>query len=170
MDQAFLFLFQVLCLGIVIVAWLTLPLMIIPGATIIWGTSILYVAVTGFNKASIAILIFQTILMIITNSLDNFLMGGSAKAQGASWWSLGAALLGAIIGAAIFPPLGGIPGGFLALFIAELVQKGDFGKAWQSVKAMMTGFGWASVTRLAGGAVMMFWFAAYLFIQHQGWV
>lgn len=170
MDQALLFIFQVVCSAIIIGAWLTLPLMIIPGATIIWGVSVLYILVTGLNNASIAILIFQTILMLLTNGLDNFLMGGSAKAQGASWWSLGAALIGALIGAAIFPPLGGIPGGFLALFVAEFIQKGDLDKAWKAVKAMMTGFGWASVTRLVAGSIMMFWFGFYLFIQLRGWV
>jgi uncharacterized protein YqgC (DUF456 family) len=170
MEQALLFAFQVLCFAIIVGAWLTLPLMIIPGATIIWGISVLYIVVTGFNKASIAILVFQTVLMLITNTLDNFLMGGSAKAQGASWWSLGAALVGAIIGAAIFPPLGGIPGGFLALFIAELIQKGDPGHAWKSVKAMMTGFGWSSITRFVAGSMMVFWFGAYIFIQLRGWV
>lgn len=170
MENVPLFLFQVLCTAIIIGAWLTLPLMIIPGGTIIWGVTVLYVVVTGFNKASIAILIFQTILMLITNALDNVLMGGSAKAQGASWWSLGAAFVGAIIGAAVFPPLGGIPGGFLALFIAELIQKGDIVHAWKSVKAMMTGFGWSSITRFIAGSIMMFWFAAYIFIQLRDWV
>lgn len=169
MENIPLFIFQVICSAIIIGAWLTLPLMIIPGATIIWGVNILYVAATGFNKASIALLIFQTILMLVTNGLDNFLMGGSAKAQGASWWSLGAAFVGAILGSAFLPPLGGIPGGFLALFIAELIQKGDPNHAWKSVKAMMTGFGWSSVTRLVSGSIMVFWFAVYIFIQLRGW-
>ena len=170
MEQALLFTFQVICAAVIIGAWLTLPLMIIPGATIIWGVNVLYIVVTGFNKASIAILIFQTILMLITNALDNLLMGGSAKAQGASWWSLGAAFIGAIIGSAVFPPLGGIPGAFLFLFIAELIQKQNLDKAWKSVKAMMTGFGWSSVTRLVAGSIMVFWFGMYIFIQLRGWV
>ncbi len=170
MDNILLFIFQVFCSAIVIGAWLTLPLMIIPGATIIWAVSVIYVVVTGFNSASIAILIFQTLLMVITNSLDNFLMGGAAKAQGASWWSLGAAFAGAIIGAAFFPPLGGIPGGLLALFAAELIQKGDLSHAWKSVKGMITGFGWSSITRFVSGSIMVFWFAAYIFIQLRGWV
>lgn len=170
MENIPLFLFQVICSAIIIGAWLTLPLMIIPGATIIWGVTVLYVVVTGLNSASIAILVFQTILMLVTNALDNFLMGGSAKAQGASWWSLGAAVVGALVGSAVLPPLGGIPAGFLALFVAELIQKGDLEHAWKSVKAMMTGFGWASLTRLVAGSIMLFWFAAYIFIQLRGWV
>jgi uncharacterized protein len=170
METIPLILLQIIFGAVIMAAWITLPFMIIPGGTIIWAVFLVYVIVTGFNPASIAILVFQTIFMVITNTVDNLLMGGSAKAQGASWWSIGAAVLGALVGSVIFPPLGGIPGGFLFLFLAEYAQKKQLGTAWHSVKAMMKGFGWAAVTRMAAGSVMVFWFVALVTLQHLGWV
>lgn len=170
MDTIPLILFQIICGAVIVAAWITLPFMIIPGGTIIWAVFLVYVIVTGFNKASIPILVFQTIFMIITNAVDNLLMGGSAKAQGANWWSIAAAVVGAFAGSIFFPPLGGIPGGFLFLFLAEFAQKKQLGEAWSSVKGMMKGFGWAAVTRLAAGSIMVFWYVALVTIQQLGWV
>lgn len=169
METILLVILQILSTAIIIGAWITLPLMIIPGATIIWAATVVYVILTGFTPVSIAILIFETIIMLITNGLDNVLMGGSAKAEGASWWSLGAAFLGAMLGSIVFPPFGGIPGGLLFIFLAELFQKGDMASSWRSVKALMTGFGWASVARTFSGGIMVFWYGVLLFLQYRGW-
>jgi uncharacterized protein YqgC (DUF456 family) len=97
-------------------------------------------------------------------------MGGSAKAQGASWWSIGAAFAGAIIGSITLPPLGGIPGALLFLFGAEYLQKKDAADSWRSVKAMVSGFGWSALTRFIGGGIMALWFYILLFLQVKGWV
>lgn len=169
METVLLVTLQILSTAIIIGAWITLPLMIIPGATIIWATTVLYVVLTGFTPVSIVILVFETLLMFITNALDNVLMGGSAKAEGASWWSIGTAFLGAVLGSIVFPPFGGIPGGLLFIFLAELIQKGDIASSWRSVKALMTGFGWASVARTFSGGIMAFWFGVLLFLQYKGW-
>jgi uncharacterized protein YqgC (DUF456 family) len=170
MESVLLILLQVICTAVVIGAWVTLPLMVIPGATIIWVVSLFYIIITGFNPVSIAIIIFETLMMLITNGLDNVLMGGSAKAQGASWWSIGAAFVGAIVGSLLLPPLGGIPGALLLLFGAEYLQKKDAKASWTSVKAMVTGFGWAALTRFIGGGIMAFWFYVLLFLQIMDWV
>jgi len=170
MDAVLVIILQILCAVVILGAWITLPLMVIPGATIIWAVTGLYVLLTGFNPVSIAILVFETIMMLVTNGLDNFLMGGSAKAEGASWWSIAAAFVGAVIGSIILPPLGGIPGALLFIFLAELLQKGDVNVSWRSVKAIVTGFGWASFTRVISGGIMAIWYGVLVFLQYKGWV
>lgn len=169
METALLVILQVICVAVIIGAWITLPLMIIPGGTIIWLTTLVYVIITGFTPVSIAVVVYETIMMVVTNSMDNILMGGSAKTQGASWWSIGAALLGAVIGSILLPPLGGIPGALGCLFLAEFLHKKDAKKGWQSVVAMVTGFGWSSLTRFIAGSFMAFWFYVLLFLQLKGW-
>lgn len=170
MDVVLLFILQVLCTAIIIAAWITLPLMVLPGGTIIWGTTLLYIVLTGFNTISITILVFETIMMLVTNGVDNFLMGGSAKAEGASWWSIGAAFVGAILGSILLPPLGGIPGSLLFIFAAEFIQKQDVNASWRSVKGIVTGFGWASIVRVISGGIMVLWYGVLIFLQYKGWV
>lgn len=170
MEQALLIIFQVVLSILVVAAWVSLAFLVIPGCTIIWAISVVYILVTGFNPVSIAILIFETLLMVIGNTVDQLLMGGSAKAQGASWWSIAAAIVGAIAGSALLPPLGGLLGAPILLFLAELAQNRNLEKSWKSLVAMVTGFGWAVVTRMIVGAIMGFWFYALIFFQAKGWV
>jgi len=97
----------------------------------------------------------MTILMIVGNLIDNVLIGASAKQKGASWWSIGAALIGAIIGSIVFPPLGGLIFAMVALFLVEYFRIRDWRKALDSTGSMAMGCGWAVVARLAIGAMMI---------------
>ena len=138
-----------------LVGWLGLLIVVIPGLTIIWSAGLVYGLVSGFDTGGWIIFAVMTILMIVGNLIDNVLIGASAKQKGASWWSIGAALIGAIIGSIVFPPLGGLIFAMVALFLVEYFRIRDWRKALDSTGSMAMGCGWAVVARLAIGAMMI---------------
>ncbi|NQS91436.1 MAG: DUF456 domain-containing protein, partial [Chloroflexi bacterium] len=79
---------------------------IYPGVVIIWAAALIHGLVTGFATLEIWVLVIITLLMIAGTLVDNVLMGGKARQAGASWISIGGALLGGLIGTFVFPPLG----------------------------------------------------------------
>jgi uncharacterized protein YqgC (DUF456 family) len=108
-----------------VVGWLSLLIVIVPGLVIMWVGALGYGIFTGFDTTGWIIFAIMTILMVVGSLIDNFLMGASARQKGASWWSLGAAWVGAIIGTIVLPPIGGLIFALLALFLVEYFQFGD---------------------------------------------
>ena len=81
--------------------------------------------------------------MIVGNVADNLFMGGSARYSGASWLSIGIALVAGVAGSILFPPVGGLIAALIGIFIVELVRLKDLRHAWKSLRSMATGCGWA---------------------------
>ncbi len=134
------------------VAGLIIP--IFPGLVVIWLTALGYGLVTGFTTRAWIIFALLTALMIIGNVVDNVLMGAKARQGGASWLSIALGLLGGIVGTLLFPPLGGILGAPLVLFLAEFARHRQARHALRSVGALMIGWGWSFVVRFIIGIVM----------------
>ena len=96
-----------------------------------------------------------SLLMIAGTLVDNFLMGGKARQAGASWISIGGALLAGLIGTFAFPPLGGIVAAPTLLFLLEYARLKDLTEAWNITKGLLTGWGLAFVARFLIGLVMI---------------
>lgn len=150
---------------VAIVSLLGLVVPIFPGTVIIWIVTIIYGILNGFGTAGWIIFVLLTILMIISTLADNILMGAKARENGASWLSIGLALGTAIIGTMIFPPIGGLIGAPIVLFISEYNRVKDREKALATVKALALGWGWAIVARMGIGVVMLGLWAVWAFFN-----
>jgi uncharacterized protein YqgC (DUF456 family) len=151
--------------GLTMVAgWLSLLIVIVPGLVIMWVGALGYGISTGFGTTGWIIFAIMTVLMIVGSLIDNFLMGASARQKGASWWSLGAAWVGAIIGTIILPPIGGLIFALLALFTVEYFRLKDTKQAFDSSTSLATGCGWAVGVRLVIGFVMLILWVLWAFV------
>jgi uncharacterized protein YqgC (DUF456 family) len=131
---------------------------IYPGVVIIWAAALLHGILTGFSTLEIWVLAIVTLLMIGGSLIDNFLMGGKARQAGASWTSIGGALLGGIIGTFAFPPFGGIIAAPTLLFLLEYARIQDSEEAWRTTKGLMSGWGLSFIARfLIGSAMIIIW-------------
>ena len=69
-----------------VVVWLSLLIVIVPGLVIMWVGALGYGIFTGFDTTGWIIFAIMTVLMVVGSLIDNFLMGASARKKGASWW------------------------------------------------------------------------------------
>lgn len=145
--------------------WLGLLIVVVPGLVIIWSAALVYGLAVGFNTVGWVLFAIMTVLMIAGSVIDNILIGASAKQKGASWWSIAAALVGAIIGTIVLPPLGGLLFAMIALFIVEYLRVKDLRKALTTTGSMAVGCGWAVVARLGIGAVMIGLWLIWVFVR-----
>jgi uncharacterized protein YqgC (DUF456 family) len=128
---------------------------IFPGLAVIWVAVLLYGLVSGFSTLGIVLFIVITILTIVGSLADNVMMGAGARQGGASWLTIGAALLAGVAGTLLLPPLGGIIAAPLAILLLEYRRAGDMDQAWQALKGLATGWGLGVLVRLGVGFLMM---------------
>ncbi|MBP7757433.1 MAG: DUF456 domain-containing protein, partial [Anaerolineaceae bacterium] len=120
---------QIVVLAVMLVGLFGLLTLVIPGLTIIWVAALVYGLVTGFDIWSGILFGIITLLMLFGNVVDNLFMGAGARKTGASWLSVGVALLGGIIGSLLMPPLGGLVLAMVGIFLVELIRIKDWRKA-----------------------------------------
>jgi uncharacterized protein YqgC (DUF456 family) len=145
--------------------WLTLIIMgvglfglavpIFPGITVIWLAALGYGVVTGFNTLGWVLFILITVLLIVGVTIDNVLMGASARKEGAAWSSLVLGMLAGILGTIIFPPLGGLIATPLVVLLLEYLRQRDFKKALASLRGIAVGWGASFVVRFFIGLAMI---------------
>jgi len=145
--------------------WLTLLIMLVglalliipifPGITVIWLAALLYGIVTGFDTLGIVILVLITLGMIVGVTVDNVLMGAGARQGGASWLTIGGAVIAGIAGTVLFPPIGGLIAIPLAIFLLELLRKREWRGAWRATRGVALGWGLSFLVRFGIGLVMI---------------
>lgn len=128
---------------------------IFPGITVIWVAALLYGIVTGFDTLGIVILVLITVGMIIGVTADNVLMGAGARQGGASWLTIGVALIAGIAGTILFPPIGGLIAIPLAIFLLELLRNREWRSAWRATRGVALGWGLSFLVRFGIGLVMI---------------
>jgi hypothetical protein len=130
---------------------------ILPGLVIIWIAALGYGIAAGVGVQGWVDFVFMSVLMIGGSFVDNLLMAASSRKEGASWLSIGLALLMAILGNFIIPipVVGGIIMAVLALYVAEWIRLKDSQKAFTTMRGMLVGCGWAFVIRFIIGLVMI---------------
>jgi uncharacterized protein YqgC (DUF456 family) len=128
---------------------------IYPGVLIIWAAALIQGLVTGFSTLEIWVIILISLLMIAGSLVDNLLMGGKARQAGASWISIGGALLAGLVGTFAFPPLGGIVAAPTLLFLLEFARLRDSSEAWEITKGLLTGWGLSFIARFLIGITMV---------------
>lgn len=156
--------FPLIVLAVMIVGLLSLLTTIIPGLVIIWAAALVYGLVDGFTLGSGILFAVITVLMLAGSLVDNVLMGASARTTGASWLSIGLALLAGLVGSLVWPPFGGLLAALGILFLVEYVRLKDVDQAWISTRSMAVGCGWAVVARLVVGAIMIGLWVVWAFV------
>ena len=137
------------------VGLLGLVIPIYPGVVIIWVAALLHGLVTGFATLEIWVLVLISLLTIAGMLVDNFLMGGKARQAGASWISIGGALLAGVVGTFAFPPLGGLIAAPTLLFLLEYARLRNSTEAWGITKGLLTGWGLSFAARFVIGSLII---------------
>lgn len=141
--------------GVLLFGQLSLFIPILPGLWIQWAAVLVYGLVTGFDLTGWIFFAVITLLVIAGGLMDNIMMGASAKTHGASWWSIGAALLGGVIGSIVLPPLGGLVLAMVAIFLVEYLRLRDLRQALDSTRSLAVGCGWGVVLRFFFGILVI---------------
>lgn len=128
---------------------------VFPGIVIMWLAALGYGVVSSFSTAGIVIFVILTLLMIGGTLVDNVLMGVGARKGGASWLTIGVALVAGVLGTFIFPPIGGLIAAPAAVLLLEFNRVRDWQKAWEALRGLATGWGISFLARFGIGAVMM---------------
>ncbi len=137
---------------------------IIPGLVIIWVAALAYGILTGFHWIAIVIMVVLTLLMGFGSIIDNIIMAGSARKEGASWLAITAAVVLGMVGSIVLPPLGGVLFALVGIFAVEMLRVKDWKKALTSTKSMALGCGWSVVVRFGIGVAMILLWAAWAFL------
>lgn len=133
-----------------------LLLVFFPGLTVAWIGQLIWVIFVGFNKShegwqfglTIAIFIFNTLVMIVGSLLDNILGASGTRKMGVPWWEIFVTMAVMIVGGILLTPLGGLAVALGTLFLIEYNRlEKDKKKAWESTKALAFGYGSAAIVR-----------------------
>ncbi len=137
---------------------------LLPGLWIQWAAALVYGLVSGFDLSGGILFGIITVLVIVGGIIDNVAMGASAKTTGASWLSIGAALIGGVVGSLIFPPLGGLLLAMGGIFLVEYLRIRDLRKAWDSTRGLAVGCGWGAVLRFGFGLMVIVVWLLWAFV------
>ena len=157
--------FVIVLAVVMAIGLLGLLLYVIPGLTVIWLAILVYGIVTGFTLKSGILFAVITLLMIGGNIIDNLFMGNEARKTGASWVSIGVALVAGIAGTFILPPFGGLLFAAVGILVVEWVRKKDLNEGLKSTGGILKGCGLAMITRFGIGLLMIgLWLVWYFWL------
>ncbi len=128
---------------------------IFPGITVIWLAAIIYGAVTGFTTLGWVLIVVISILAIAGMTVDNILMNAKAHKEGAAWSTLVLGMLGGLLGTVFFPPIGGLIGAPLVVFLVEYLRQRDIHRALTTLRGLLIGWGASFVVRFFIGLAMI---------------
>ena len=164
MDPNLLIAVQIVTALILLIGAVTLVIPVLPGLVVIWAGALFYGIVTGFHPAGVIIFIILTLIMLAGTVIDYWVMGASVRQSGTSWLAMGLALLAGILGMIFLPPIGGLVGALLVLFLVELIRLKDWRKALISARGMIFGLGWSTLSRIGFGLVMIILWILWAFV------
>jgi uncharacterized protein YqgC (DUF456 family) len=148
-----------------LVGLLGLIVPLFPGIVVIWLAALGYAIVAGIHSTGIILFVLITLLMLVGTTVDNVLMGVGARRGGASWLSLGVALVAGIGGTLLFPPIGGLIATPLAVLLVEFLRSRDWSKTWIALRGLAVGWGLSFVVRLLIGIVMILLWGIWVLIN-----
>jgi uncharacterized protein YqgC (DUF456 family) len=128
---------------------------IFPGIVVIWLSALVYGLLSHWSTLGIILFVLITILAIGGGFVDNVLMGVGARKGGASWLSIGVALVAGILGTLLLPPFGGLVAAPLSVLLLEYMRNRDWPKAWLALRGLATGWGISFFARFGIGLLMI---------------
>ena len=150
-----------------------LLLVFFPGLTVAWLGQLIWFIFVGFNKSqggwqfglTIAIFVFNTIIMLVGSVLDNILGATESEKKGVPWWEIGVVMLIMVIGGIFLTPIGGLAASMAVLYLIEYKRlEENRSAAWESTKALAFGYGKAAIFRFILCLIMiMLWLLTLIF-------
>ena len=150
-----------------------LLLVFFPGLTVAWLGQLIWFIFVGFNKSqggwqfglTIAIFVFNTIIMLVGSVLDNILGATESEKKGVPWWEIGVVMLIMVIGGIFLTPIGGLAASMAVLYLIEYKRlEENRSVVWESTKALAFGYGKAAIFRFILCLIMiMLWLLTLIF-------
>lgn len=128
---------------------------IIPGTLLIWLTVVVYAWVTDFAAISIPLIVFFTLVALVTGTVDLWLPLFGAKRTGASPKAILLGVVGGIIGTFMLPLLGTIIGYAVGILLGEYLIQRDMNAALRASIGSLAGWGIATAIQLGGGILLL---------------
>lgn len=151
-------LLETFTLFVLLVGLVGLVVPVFPGLTVMWLGTLVYALIqnsagrmTGWDWFLFAVI---TMFMIVGNVADNLIIARKMRDKYIPWSSILVAFAAGIVASLFFTPLGGLVAAPLGLLLAEYNRLKDRGKAIDSTKAYMIGWGWAFMVRFLIGLTM----------------
>jgi uncharacterized protein YqgC (DUF456 family) len=161
------FALNLVLLAVMLFGLFSLIMPIMPGLAIIWVAVLVYAFVTGLNWVSGILFAGITILLLAGSVVDHLFMGAGARMSGASWLSIGVALVAGLVGSILWPPFGGILLALAGIFLVEIIRVRKLRQAWDSTRNMAFGFGASMVVRFGIGVLMIGLWAVWVFLASK---
>ena len=140
---------------VVLIGLFGLIVPIFPGTVVMWLGILGFGVVSGFSTLGWVLFAIISVIMLVSTLVDNIFMGAGARQGGASWLTIGIAVVAGVLGTLIFPPLGGLIAAPLAVLGLEYYRTRDMNASWKALRGLATGWGLAFVVRFGMGVVMM---------------
>lgn len=137
---------------------------IFPGLIISWLSALGYGLLVGFDRTGVILFTLITILAIGGSLVDNLLMAIGGKKGGASWLTIGIALVFGVLGTFLLPPFGGLIAAPVAILVLEYWRIKDWVKARQALFGMVTGWGLSVAARLVIGVVILILWGVWVWL------
>ena len=159
LQVAFQVLLETFTLFVLLVGLLGLIIPVFPGLVIMWLGTLVYALIqngsgqmTGWQWFLFGVI---TVLMIVGNVADNLIIARKMRDKYIPWSSIILAFIASIVVSLFLTPIGGLIAAPLTLLAAEYNRLKDRGKAIDSTKAYMVGWGWAFAARFLIGLGMI---------------
>jgi hypothetical protein len=125
----------------------------VPGPPLIFAGALVYAFATGWTPIGIGRLAILGILTVLAYALGHAAAALGAKRFGGSWWAVGGALVGAVIG--VFAgPLGLLFGPVIGAIAGEFLHSGNLEESTRSGLGALVGMA-AGIVATLGVAIVM---------------
>jgi uncharacterized protein len=136
---------------------------VLPGSLMVYGGMLVYGASTQFKGLGVGPLVILGVIAVLAWASEWALNAFTMKRAGASWKTIGGAIIGGLVGAAalslpvpiIGTVFGAVAGTMLGVFIVEMLLKGQVAPALKTSGAYLAGCLVARVIELTFCFVML---------------
>jgi hypothetical protein len=156
-------LLAVICAVLMLAGFAGLFLPVLPGIQLAWAGFLIYAWGTGFERISLPVTIFFTVLMLISWALDYVAQAIGARKFKASRYGVIGAFIGGILGIFILNIWGAIFGPFIGALAGELLAKRGLRRAFASAGGTFVGCLAGNLFKLVIMLAMAGFFIATLF-------
>jgi uncharacterized protein YqgC (DUF456 family) len=135
---------------------------VLPGLPVIWAAAFMYGVAGGFGTPGIVAMSLITVLLIAGTGAKYVLAHRGATGAGATRSTILAGALVGFVGFFVVPVVGFVLGAVLGILLAERVRLGDWKRAYESSRQVLSGFGIGLLLEVAAGLVMIVCWLAWV--------
>ena len=136
---------------------------ILPGSLVVFAGMLVYASSTQFKALGMGPLVILGVIAVLAWASEWALSILTSRRTGATWKTIGGAIIGGLVGAALLSlpvPIigtlfGAVVGTVLGVFIVEMVLKGDVGPALKTSGAYLVGCFVARIVELTLCFIML---------------